>query len=570
VLIISGEAAGIKIIAYVCGEMKSMKGLLSFLLVLCVCQCFAQAPGWTWAKGLGGTNDDVATCVATDAEGNAFVTGYFRSSTITFGTITLANSNPGSEDIFIVKYDAAGNAVWAKRAGGINIDRGNSISTDLGGNVLVTGWFYSSSISFGASTLTNASPGSTDIFVVKFDSVGNVLFARREGSTGSDAGYSIATDAGANIVVTGTFNSSSIVFGTDTLTNAGNNNFFVVKYDSGGNVMWAKNGGGNGADYVESIKADGGGNILVTGSFWGTSITLGTDTLVNANPNVGDFFVVKYDTAGNVLWAKSAGGPANEVGKSITTDASEDVIVTGAFASTSIVFGTDTFINTGVFDLFVVKYDAGGNIIWAKGVGGTSSDGGNSITSDTSGNVFVTGLFASSSITFGTTTLTSSGGYDMYVVKYDAGGNVLWAKSSGGTGNDGGMSIAITGNGSIFLTGDFYSSSITFGTDTLVNAENTQASRDIYLAKLDAISGTSHFKNENFLVVYPNPSTGTFHIQPKEEIQAIEVYSYLGEKVFTSEGAITAINLTHAAAGIYFYSVRMKDGKVARGKMVKE
>lgn len=133
-----------------------------------------------------------------------------------------------------------------------------------------------------------------------------------------------------------------------------------------------------------------------------------------------------------MLWAKSAGGTSIEGAQGISTDETGNVLITGYFASTSITFGTTTLTNAMGIDIFVVKYDALGNVLWAKSAGGISSDFGVSIANDVSGNIFVTGFFNSPSINFGTTTLINKGESDVFVVKYDEKGNVMWVKSSGG------------------------------------------------------------------------------------------------------------------------------------------
>jgi hypothetical protein len=431
----------------------------------------AQLPNYLWAKSAGGTGMDNCNSVATDASGNILVTGYFTSPSITFGTTTLTNANnTGVADIFLVKYDAGGNILWAKSAGGSPNDYGNSVATDVSGNILVTGYFSSPSITFGTITLINANPPNSDIFLVKYDAGGNVLWAKSAGGSNWDHGISVSTDASGNVLVTGYFASSLISFGTTTLTTASTGIFdiFLVKYDAGGNVLWAKSGGGSASDEGNSVATDANGNVLVTGYFASSTINFGTTTLTNAGNN--DFFLVKYDSAGNVLWAKSEGGSAFDKGNNVFADASGNILVTGFFISSSITFGTTTLTNAGTANFILVKYDAGGNVLWAKSAGGSASDEGNSVSTDASGNILVAGRFTSPSITFGTTTLTNAGVSDIFLVKYDSGGNVLWAKSAGGSTDDEGNSVSTDASGNILVTGFFYSPSITFGTTTLSNA----------------------------------------------------------------------------------------------------
>ncbi|MBI3502643.1 MAG: SBBP repeat-containing protein, partial [Bacteroidetes bacterium] len=136
--------------------MKKIFLLTSAILHLTSYIVSAQSPAYLWAQHAGGTSYDEGRSIATDANGNVLVTGIFQSSTITFGTTTLTNANAGYPDIFIVKYDASGNVLWAKSAGGTSADYGYGIAADANGNVLVTGYFLSPAITFGTTTLTNA------------------------------------------------------------------------------------------------------------------------------------------------------------------------------------------------------------------------------------------------------------------------------------------------------------------------------------------------------------------------------------------------------------------------------
>src|SRR5262249_42166161 len=149
--------------------------------------------------------------------------------------------------------------------------------------------------------------------------------------------------------------------------------------------------------------------------------------------------IAKYDSSGNVLWAKSAGRPAYDEGLGITGGLFGKGIITGYFGGLLITFDTTVLYCLGLSNIFFVKYDPSGNVLWAKKAGGTGGDLGAAVSADVSGNIFVTGYIQSPSVTFGTITLTDSGGHDFFIAKYDSSGNVLWAKSAGGTQNDAGV-----------------------------------------------------------------------------------------------------------------------------------
>jgi hypothetical protein len=499
-----------------------------FITILFANNIFAQVPNWAWAKSAIGTGNDLGGGIYTDASGNILMTGFFESPTITFGTITLTNSGTvGTENIFVVKYDPNGNVIWAKSADGIGDDYGKAISTDASGNILVTGGFNSPNITFGTTTLTNG--GGNDIFMVKYDPSGNVLWAKSAGGTGNDWGEDISRDASGNIVVTGGFESPTITFDTTTLTNSstvGTWDVFVVKYDTSGNVLWAKSAGGTEFDFGKAISTDASGNILVTGEFALPTITFGTTTLTNSG-SVGtkNIFVVKYDPSGNVLWAKSTGGRGNDYGWGISTDASGNILVTGGFESPTITFGTTTLTNSGGFDVFLVKYDPSGNALWAKSAGGTRSDYGKGISTDTSGNILLTGWFYSPTITFGATTLTNGGSIDT---------SDIFVVKYDPSGN-------VLWAKSAYGTGNAYGWGISTDASgnilvtgefesptitfgtTTLTNSGTVGTWDVFVVKLSSTTGLETFSKDAGILVSPNPFNNSTLIQLPESVQNAEI-----------------------------------------------
>ncbi len=540
---------------------------LALILIFELGISYAQSPDYIWAKSAGGTYSDYGFSVATDANGNILVTGIFVSPSITFGTTTLTNAGDGN--MFIVKYDAGGNVLWAKSAGGIIGAEGNSVAIDVDGNIFVTGEFYDPYITFGTDTLTNA--GSQNMFIVKYDVEGNVLWAKTADGSAVNSGSGVATDANGNILVTGEYYGSFITFGTDTLTNPGGANVYIVKYDNGGNILWAKTAGGAYPDGGGSgVATDSDGNIFVTGEYYGSFITFGTDTLTNAGES--DMFIVEYDAGGNVLWAKSAGGIENDQGFGVATDSDGNIFVTGFIESDNITFGTDTLTNAGSADIFIVKYDAGGNVLWAKSAGGIENDDGFSVATDGDGNIFVTGFFASDTITFGTTTLTSAGSGDIFIVKYDADGNVLWAKRAGGTSFDRSISVTSDANGNVLLTGVFKSPTITFGTTTLTS----EGGGDMFIAKIDNIVGIQENNFVDAINVFPNPVTDNLTIVINNfqfPINKLEIFDNTGKQVksikTTGQSKKYTINVEDLPAGLYLLKVTGDKGTEAM-KFVKE
>ena len=432
----------------------------TFLIVLLLLSCvfiFAQLSPWLWAQKAGGTGEDSGHSIAVDASGNSYVTGGFEGTAI-FGSTTLESS--GSQDIFVTKLDNRGNWLWAKKAGGTDSDYGYGIAVDASGNSYVIGCFYSATATFGSTTLTGN--GYNNIFVAKLDSSGNWLWAKNAKESPYDYGHGIDVDASGNSYVNGDF-SGTVTFGSTTLTSSGGADIFVAKLDSSGNWLWANNAGGTSDECGNGIAVDDSGNSYVTGYFY-DSATFSSTTLTNNG--VYDIFITKLDSSGNWLWAKKAGGSSNDSGNGIAVDAIGNSYVTGYFDSNA-TFGSTTLTSNGDYDIFIAKLDSNGNWLWAKNAGGTYNDYGYSIAVDASGNSYITGCFCGSA-TFGSTTLTSNGDYDIFIAKLDNCGNWLWANNAGGTSDDRGTSTAVDASRNSYVTGYFYDSA-TFGSTTLTS-----------------------------------------------------------------------------------------------------
>ncbi|MGZ4034601.1 MAG: T9SS type A sorting domain-containing protein, partial [Bacteroidia bacterium] len=403
------------------------------------------------------------------------------------GSFSLVKTPGGSSDIYIIKYDSLGNVTWATSFGGAGFDDGTGIITDAAGNIYISGDFYGPSITIGSTTLTNAGglDGTSDAFLVKYDPLGNIIWVRGAGSTDQDYAGRLAVDATGNILMVGTFSSPSITFGSTTLFNTSgtSSNFYIVKYDSSGNNIWAKKAGSTSDENAGDIKIDLSGNVIVSGAFKGPSIVFGSTTLTNASSGSMDLFLVKYDGSGNVIWAKRAGGTAEDSGRNLSVDASGNIFVTGYFLSPTLTIGATTLTDVGAQDILIAKYDSSGNPLWAKSIGNTGDDRSFGCVVDGNGNLCVMGFFSSTSLMFGTTTLTSNGSYDLFVAKYNSIGNLLWAKSAGGTSIEFVYGMAVDSDNNLLIAGSFYSSSVSFGTITINNG-GAAGSPDLFVVKI--------------------------------------------------------------------------------------
>lgn len=546
------------------------KQLLTFIMLAIIGlyeSVNAQAPSWAWAKGAGGSDRDEAFSVTNDALGNLITVGYFQSPTIAFDTITLTNSPGGNSNIFIVKYNAIGNVIWAKSIGGTDDDFPTAVTTDASDNIIAVGFFYSPTITFDTITLNNA--GDRDIFIVKYDSSGNILWARSAGGSSSESVNSVAADTSGNLIVAGGFGGSTITLGSITLTNAGGAyDMFLVKYDKTGVALWAKSAGGlNCFDEAISVATDVAGNIAVAGYFESPSITIGATTLANVGGR--DLFVARYSPLGAALWAKSAGGSNTDNATSVTTDTSGNVIAAGFYWSSTIAFSTFTLTNSGGTDLFITKYDVSGNVIWALSEYGVGSEQVSAITTDPVGNIIAAGSFITSNLTFGQTTLSSIGSFDIFIVKFDGSGSALWAKSAGGTNEDYPYSIVEYGQDNVAIAGSFIFTSISLGNTTLSNA----GFNDVFIAKLSSTTGIQENNSSTELNVYPNPFSLETNLQTKLPLKnaTLTLSNVFGQTVRQIENITTQNIILHRdnlPCGVYFIQLKEAHKIIAAKRII--
>ncbi len=570
--------------------------ICSCLFIYSFSYCIGQS--WLWGReavphsihGGGDASRDHSTAV--DGSGNVYTTGTYQD-TITFGQDTFK----GIGGVYLTKYNSNGNLIWAKNGMALSKNSygwGFSVTTYKGEYVYVTGMF-NDTIKFGTFTLINS--GNTGgIFLVKYDSTGNVVWAKQsEKSSSFGSSNSIAVDDSGKIYITGFF-ADTISFGSSTLVTKPSHygNVFLVKYDSTGNALWAKQGSvSSGVSWgqANSIAIDKHCNIYLTGLFQDTisfdSFLLKTAS--GAHPVWADIFIVKYNSSGNVIWAKQSEAAATldngADAYSISIDGKGYPYITGYFDDT-ISFGSDTLIMKNGRD-FLVKYDSNGNVIWAKQCGDLISPVScypNSIASDTTtqgGGYLIfrisKSFFQNYKFKFGVDTfnLITNKTSASAIIHFDSSGKVLCGTIFSEGNEDDGDAVGVDKSGRyIYFGGDLADTTI-FGSDTLVYGYDMP-----FVARWQDCSNNNasipQLNNDLELIkVFPNPSSGTFtlSLSNTNEKCSIEIYNEMGKKVLTetlrSAQGDNLIELTNQPNGVYFYRVLKQDGGlVGSGKMV--
>ena len=329
---------------------------------------------YLWAKGFGSASslNDIAKSVAIDSSGNSYVTGYFKG-TVDFdsGIGTSSFSSVGEIDFYVVKLDPSGNYLWAATAGSTGNDLAAAITIDNSGHILITGYF-TGPVDFdpGAGIANLIAAGSNDSFILKLDSLGQLIWAKQIGGTLGEGGNAVVTDSSGNVLTTGFF-AGTVDFdpgaGDSSLMSRGSNDFYISKLDQSGNFVWAKTIGSTSVDESLGISLDGNENVITTGYFTGTvDFDPGAGTANLVSGGAFDSFVLKLAPSGQFIWAKKIGGASNDNGWGVVTDSNGNIYTTGYFQGTADFDpndGVSNLINTlGVQDIYILKLNAAGEL----------------------------------------------------------------------------------------------------------------------------------------------------------------------------------------------------------------
>jgi hypothetical protein len=298
-----------------------------------------------WAKRFGASGPQVGQSIGIDAQGNvALLANGF--GTVDFGGGGLASA--GSYDMFVARFDSAGNHLWSKRFGGANSDLGGGLSVDGAGNIVFTGK-SDTAIDFGNGAPLPAA-GGLDVLLVKLDPLGSLLWNKRFGDSANQFGVDVATLGQGDVFLTGGFE-STVNLGGATLTAAGAVDLFVARLTGAGAHVYSKRFGAAGSNpSAPAIAAGATGDLYLVGQFDG-ALDFGGGTLTSAGGL--DAFALRLDPTGAHAWSRRFGAAGNQYASGAATDSQGQLLLTGYFEQT-IDFG-GALTSAGGLDLFAAR-----------------------------------------------------------------------------------------------------------------------------------------------------------------------------------------------------------------------
>ena len=341
----------------------------------------------SWAKAYGGVGRDVVHSIQQTSDGGFILAG----ETYSFGA--------GNADEWVVKLEANGRIQWQRAYGGYGYDMARSIQQTPDGGYIVAG----ESSFFGSST---------EAWVLKLDGNGGITWQNLYGGSGDDVAYSIQRTSDGGYIVAGETTSYGAV-GVDAL---------VFKLKSDGSIDWWNSYGGANDDRARSIQQTSDGGFIVAGE----TNSFGAGDL--------DIWVLKLDASGAVTWQKTYGATLDDAAYSVQQTSDGGYIIAGGATPAG------AFLN----DVFLLKLDTSGNVVWQNTYGGANDDVAYSVQQTSDGGYIVAGKTSSFGNVFG----------DAWVLKVNASGAIVWQKTYGGNDSNSGVAIRQTADGGYVVAGE--------------------------------------------------------------------------------------------------------------------
>lgn len=378
-----------------------------------------------WEKSFGGSQIDEANSLQLTVDGGYVIAGTANSDDGDVGGNNDAENYLGG-DFWIIKLNNTGDLVWETNLGGHSDEAGNDIQQTTDGGYIVVGMTDSNDQDISGDT------DSADFWIIKLNESGNLVWETNYGESGNEAAHSVAQTLDGGYIVAGSSSSSDGLLEN----NNGGLDYWILKLNSEGGLVWETNLGGSEFDIAKSVEQTSDGGYIVAG------YSASSDGDVGGNYGEEDYWIVKLDALGNLVWEKNLGGSLEDYAYDIHQTTDQGYIVAGYSESSDF----DLSDNNGKKDSWIVKLNTSGEIAWEVSLGSSENDAAQSIQ-QTADQGYV---FAGNSGASDFDVSANNGGYaDFWVVKLNSIGELSWETNFGGPERDYANAIQQTNDGYI-------------------------------------------------------------------------------------------------------------------------
>jgi hypothetical protein len=369
---------------------------------------------YLWSKISGGPLIDRAYAVATDAQGNSYVTGHFQGMSAAFDGHPVVGR--GDYDLFVVSYDKDGRFRWVCTAGGQGYDYGHGVAVDSRGDIIVAGAVVGEA-TFGDVVVPNEN--GAHLFAAKYHADGELVWVKVATGKASGSAHGVVVDGRDNIYIGG-LSAGLGTFGAQPLSSPKGTSALVAKLDRDGQVLWLTQHPGEPSCLFHEIACDAQGRVWASGMFKGKAV-VGPHAYATTGAKDSDALLCHYDAAGKLLWSRAGQGPGVDYGLGVATDGKGNAYLTGEF-SEGFSLGGKSLRSRGSTDVYAAKFDTEGALVWLKQSGGNGSDNAYVDVMDGRGGLLVAGAYAGTQ-QLDHLALTSKGSGDAYVARLDLEGS---------------------------------------------------------------------------------------------------------------------------------------------------
>ena len=380
----------------------------------------------------GGSKNDLAKSVVATSDGGFVILGYTQSND---GDVNGKTTE--DYDFWVLKFNSEAHLEWNKTYGGSGDDRGSDIIQTFDGGFALIGYTNSSD---GDITINN---GNRDFWVAKLDATGILSWQKSFGYAGSDEGISLLETSDHHLLVLGVLDVTASEgegnFGRFSTKHAGGD-YWSIKITASGGLIWSRFYGGSFTDNPAGIVENNNGEFIVVGA------SDSNDVDISNNKGSYDFWIVKSESGGNMVWEKSFGGAEIDEARGIVPSGDGNYIIVGDTRSHQ----QDVTINNGAADLWVIKVSDNGELFWDSAIGGSNFDVARSVNPTSDGGFVIAGSSRSSD----GDVAKNQGQNDAWVVKINTEGLLVWETTIGGANIDFAYDAVQLNNGTIIAVGE--------------------------------------------------------------------------------------------------------------------
>lgn len=555
-----------------------MRTLSFFILILTLgSSALSQTSCSRFSTFFGGNSTDEVKGICYDANGNVYIIGSTYSADLPVTPGLLSDTLVGGHDAFVARLDSCGTLVWCTYFGTTAYDSGEKIAfSPVDQTVVITGFSAASGLPTNAGSFQPGNNGGYDAFLCKIDLTGHAVWCTYFGKSGSDLSYDLTIDGTGHIVMGGTSTSTNLYTTSSSFQQAfnGSTDAYIARFGRQGQLQWCTYYGGNGTEDIHVLCTDQNDNIIGAGGSFSSNLNTSAGAFQAMYEGGSDIYVIKLDSSGGRLFSTYIGGSAADDAFGICTDGSNNIYLAGHTESANFDTTANCYqsVYTGNSDLYALKLDHSGNMIWSTLFGGNQADECIRMKVAGSQEIYILARTSSTNLPImGSAVQAANAGLtDNAMIGFNMGsGWPVWSSYLGGSQDEFAFDFAMDNSKKYCIAGSTNSTDFPVTAGCFQPALDNSVDGFLYQNRipLEIVTGTKEAQKD-ILMIYPNPASEQIYISSPALIKSIEL-TIAGETLYHIEpdATKTMIPITQLQEGLYVLLIRSASG-IYRQKLV--